>query len=343
MQHRPVHNYSEGPSKILAMRLRQLKILLAIVENGLNITAAADKLHTSQPGVSKQLKLLEEELGLKIFVRRGKSLEDITPEGEDVIGRARTIMSEVAAIQGLSRQRYQEEAGTLTIATTHTQARYVLPEVVGRFRRRHPDVRLDMHQGTTEQIATMAADHQVDFAIATGSESLFPDWVLLPCYRWDRTVIVPRDHPLVEAGGALTLEALAEHPLVTYVFSTRHESSLLKAFREAGLEPSIAFTARDADVIKTYVRMGLGVGVVASMASASEDGDLVTLDATGLFPRCTTWLGFTRDLAWRRWMYEFIEEFAPQWDERQIARALECDDYREISALVEGKLPLRGS
>jgi LysR family cys regulon transcriptional activator len=323
------------------MRLRQLKILLAIVENGLNITAASEKLYTSQPGVSKQLKLLEEELGLKIFLRRGKSLEGVTPEGEDVIKRARTIMSEVAAIQGMSRQLYQEEAGTLTIATTHTQARYVLPEVVGRFRERHPDVRLDMHQGTTEQIASMAADHEVDFAIATGSESLFPDWVLLPCYRWDRNVIVPRDHPLADAPGPLTLEALAEYPLVTYVFSSRHESSLLKAFREAGLEPTIAFTARDADVIKTYVRMGLGVGVVASMASECENGDLVPLDAAGLFPRCTTWLGFTRDLAWRRWMYEFVEAFAPQWDERQIARALECDTHRAVAALVENRLPLK--
>ena len=208
------------------MRLRQLKILLAIVENGLNITAASEKLYTSQPGVSKQLKLLEEELGLKIFLRKGKSLEGITPEGEEVIKRARTIMSEVAAIQGMSRQLYQEEAGTLTIATTHTQARYVLPEVVGRFRERHPDVRLDMHQGTTEQIASMAADHEVDFAIATGSESLFPDWVLLPCYRWDRNVIVPRDHPLADAPGPLTLEALAEYPLVTYVFSSGLAESL---------------------------------------------------------------------------------------------------------------------
>jgi len=323
------------------MRLRQFKILLAIVENGLNITAAAEKLFTSQPGVSKQLKLLEEELGLRIFVRKGKSLEGITPEGEEVIRRARLIMGEVAAIKGLSQKRYREEGGTLAIATTHTQARYVLPEIVTNFRERYPDVRLDMHQGTSEQIANMAAGHEMDFAIATGSESLFPDWVLLPCFRWDRSIIVPRDHPLAEAGRPPTLEELAQYPLVTYTFSNHHESSLLKAFREAGLTPSVAFTARDADVIKTYVRMGLGVGVIASMASGCDE-DLVAMDGEGLFPRLTTWLGFPRELVWRQWMYEFVELFAPHWTRTQIARAVECDNHQQIAALVEVELPLRG-
>jgi len=323
------------------MRLRQFKILLAIVENGLNITAAAEKLFTSQPGVSKQLKLLEEELGLRIFIRKGKSLEGITPEGEEVIRRARAIMAEVGAIKGMSQKRYQEEGGTLAIATTHTQARYVLPEVVTRFRESYPDVRLDMHQGTSEQIADMAAGHEIDFAIATGSEALFPDWVLLPCYRWDRSIIVPRDHALAVAGRPPTLEELAAFPLVTYTFSTRHESSLLKAFREAGLTPNVAFTARDADVIKTYVRMGLGVGVVASMASGCDE-DLVAMDGKGLFPRLTTWLGFPRELVWRQWMYEFVELFAPHWTQTQIARAVECDGHEQVAGLVEEELPLRG-
>lgn len=324
------------------MRLKQLKILLAIVESGLNITAAAEKLFTSQPGVSKQLKLLEEELGLKIFVRRGKSLESITPEGEEVIRRAETILAEVRAIQALSGRRYAQDDGTLAIATTHTQARYVLPSVIARFRERYPQVRLDLHQGTTEQIAGLAAERKVDFAIATGSESLFPNWVLLPCYRWDRSIIVPRDHPLARAGRSPTLAELAEHPLVTYVFSFSGESSLLRTFADAGLQARVAFTARDADVIKTYVRMGLGVGIVASMASGCEGDDLVTLDASGLFPRSTTWLGFPRDLLWRRYMYEFAEAFAPQWDRARIARALECADPAEVPALLGAEaLPLK--
>ncbi len=323
------------------MRLRQFTILLAIVENGLNITAAAEKLFTSQPGVSKQLKLLEEELGLRIFIRKGKSLEGITPEGEEVIRRARNIIAEVAVVKGMSRKRYREEGGTLAIATTHTQARYVLPDVVTKFRERYPDVRLDMHQGTSEQIADMAVGHEMDFAIATGSETLFPDWVLLPCYRWDRSIIVPRDHPLAGTGRPPTLEELAQHPLVTYTFSTRHESSLLKAFREAGLTPNVAFTARDADVIKTYVRMGLGVGVVASMASGCDE-DLVAMDGEGLFPRLTTWLGFPRELVWRQWMYEFVELFAPHWTQARIGRAVECDNHEQVASLVTVDLPLRG-
>ena len=326
------------------MRLRQLKILLAIVENGLNITAAADKLFTSQPGVSKQLKLLEEELGLKLFTRKGKSLESITPEGEEVVRRAQAILSEVRAIQDLSGQRYEQEDGTLAIATTHTQARYVLPEIISRFRERYPHVRLDLHQGTTEQIAGMAAERQVNFAIATGSQHLFPNWALLPCYRWDRNVIVPSGHPLASRNRPPTLAELAQYPLVTYVFSSSGESSFKRAFAEAGLEPKIAFTARDADVIKTYVRMGLGVGVVASMAARCEEDDLVALDGTGLFPRVTTWLGFPRDLLWRRYMYEFAEQFAPQWSPRQITKALACATPEEIAALVpEDELPLRNA
>jgi len=326
------------------MRLKQLKILLAIVENGLNITAAAEKLFTSQPGVSKQLKLLEEELGLKIFNRKGKLLESITTEGEEVIRRAEAIMAEVRAIQALSEQRYDQDEGTLAIATTHTQARYVLPATIAAFRERYPGVRLDLHQGTTEQIAGLAAERKVDFAIATGSEHLFPNWVLLPCYRWDRSIIVPRGHPLSDLGRPPTLAELADHPLVTYVFSFSGESSLLRAFAEAGLEAKIAFTARDADVIKTYVRMGLGVGVVASMASGCEGEDLVALDAAGLFPRSTTWLGFPRDLLWSRYMYEFVGRFAPQWDSRLIARALECGDREEVAALFPlDQLPVKGA
>ena len=324
------------------MRLKQLKILLAIVENGLNITAAAEALFTSQPGVSKQLKLLEEELGLKIFSRKGKLLESVTPEGEEVIRRAEAIMSEVRAIQALSGQKYDQAEGTLAIATTHTQARYVLPATIAAFRERYPGVRLDLHQGTTEQIAGLAADRNVEFAIATGSETLFPNWVLLPCYQWDRSVIVPKGHPRAGLGRAPTLAELAEHPLVTYVFSFSGESSLLRAFSEAGLEAKIAFTARDADVIKTYVRMGLGVGIVASMASGCEGDDLVTLDGSGLFPRSTTWLGFPRDLLWRRYMYDFIECFAPQWDRRLIGQALECASQDEVAALwPRERLPLK--
>ncbi|MEM7430897.1 MAG: LysR substrate-binding domain-containing protein [Pseudomonadota bacterium] len=294
------------------MKLQQLKYLLAIVDNGLNITAAAERLYTSQPGVSKQLKLLEEELGLQLFTRKGKSLGSITPAGEQVIERARLIMAEAENIRSLAADYYLEEQGTLSIATTHTQARYVLPSVIGQFRDRYPSVNFDVHQGNTEQIADMAKNAEVDIVIATGSRDLFRDMLLVPAYTWHRRILVPRNHELANFKGEMTLEKLAEFPLVTYVFSFGSRSMLRKAFADRGLEADVVFTARDADVIKTYVRMGLGVGIVAAMAQDDDDGkDLVSIDVPDIFPPSTTWIGFQKGLALRRYMLEFIQLFAP--------------------------------
>ena len=326
------------------MKLQQLKYLLAIVDNGLNITAAADRLYTSQPGVSKQLKLLEEELGLQLFSRKGKSLEGITAAGHQVIERARLIMQEVDNIRSLASDYYQEEEGTLSIGTTHTQARYVLPEVVRSFRQSYPGVKLNLHQGTSEQIADMVAAHEIDFAIATGSKHLFSELLLVPIYRWDRTILVPNDHELAALDRKLTLEDLANHPLVTYVFSFGGESSLKKAFAEKNLKPDVVFTARDADVIKTYVRMGLGVGIVASMAHECTDNkDLAVIDAEGLFPRSTTWIGFRKDAILRRYMLDFIRLFAPHLDAEQIDAAVKAQEQKEIDLLFrDTTLPIRG-
>ena len=206
------------------MKLQQIKYLLAIVDNGLNITTAAQQLSTSQPGVSKQLKLLEQELSLQLFTRKGKSLEAITPAGQRVIDRCRIILQEVDNIRNLASDYYCQEEGTLSIATTHTQARYVLPAVVKLFRQRYPQVKLELHQGTSEQIADMVADKTIDLAIATGSQSLFSELLLLPVYQWDRTILVPEQHELTRLNGKLTLQDLAAHPLVTYVFSFGGES-----------------------------------------------------------------------------------------------------------------------
>lgn len=270
------------------MTLQQLRYLLAIADSGLNITAAAERLYTSQPGISKQLKLLEQELKVQLFTRKGKSLAAITPAGRDVIARGRKIMREVENIRSIASDISGEEEGTLSIATTHTQARYVLPEIIGPFRERYPKVNLELHQGTSEQIAELVASNSVDFAIATGARNLFPGLVLLPCYHWDRIVLVPRNHALAGADGHLNLPMLAQHPLVTYVFSLTGESSFKQAFAEEGLEPDVVFTARDADIIKTYVRMGMGVGVVAGMAYECDDEkDLAAISAEGLFPRST--------------------------------------------------------
>ena len=326
------------------MKLQQLKYLLAIVDNGLNITAAAERLYTSQPGVSKQLKLLEEELGLQLFTRKGKSLGGITPAGRQVIERARIVMQEVENIRSLASDYFHEEEGTLSIATTHTQARYVLPGVIKEFRSRYPGVSLELHQGTSEQIADMVSANEIDFAIATGSRDLFNDLLLVPSYHWDRKVLVPNSHDLASLERKITLDDLAQYPLVTYVFSFGGQSSLKRAFADEGLEPDVVFTARDADVIKTYVRMGLGVGIVASMAEDCDDRkDLTAVDAEGLFPRSTTWIGFRKDAVLRRYMLDFVQLFAPHISAEQLENTRHARSQTEIDALFDtAELPVRG-
>ena len=325
------------------MKLQQLKYLLAIADNGLNITAAAERLYTSQPGVSKQLKLLEEELGLQLFTRKGKSLDRVTHAGAQVIDHARIIMQEAERIRAFATQYYREEEGTLSIATTHTQARYVLPKVVQEFRRRYPRVSMNLHQGTSEQIAGMVADNDVDFAIATGGEELFKDMLKIPGYQWDRKILVPKEHPLAGLERRLTLRDLARYPLVSYVFSFGSESALKRAFAAEGLEPEVVFTARDADVIKTYVRMGLGIGIIAGMAHESDDNrDLAAIEAAGLFPRSTTWIGIRKNTLLRRYMIDFVQLFAPHLGTEQIRSAAQAEDQREVDVIFRNiKLPLK--
>lgn len=326
------------------MKLQQLKYLLAIVDNGLNITAAAERMYTSQPGVSKQLKLLEEELGMQLFTRKGKSLGDITVGGLQVIDRARIIMREADNIRSLASDYYQEEEGSLSIATTHTQARYVLPQIVTEFRKRFPKVSLNLHQGTSEQIADMVAANDIDFAVATGSNDLFENLLLVPSYRWDRSIVVPKGHALTKLDRKITLQDLAEVPLVTYVFSFGGESSFKRAFADEGLEPDVVFTARDADVIKTYVRMGMGVGIVASMAADCADKeDLQVIDAEGLFPRSTTWIGYRKNAVLRRYMFEFLQLVAPHVSSQQLDDIRRATSQEDIDVLFDAsELPLRG-
>jgi LysR family cys regulon transcriptional activator len=324
------------------MKLHQLRYLAAVAQSGLNITAAAQKLHTSQPGVSKQIKLLEDELGFQIFVREGRNLTRITPAGQQVIDRAVRILQEAQSIRDLSTELRDEGRGSLSIGTTHTQARYVLPDVIREFRGRYPNVRLNLHQGTSEQLAEMVVHDRIDCAVATGSEHLFGDLTLMPCYRWHRSVIVPRDHPLASAG-RLTLKSLAAYPIVTYTFSFAGPSSLQEAFARSGLTPNVAITARDADVIKTYVRLGLGVGIVAHMAiDEKEDADLKSIDASHLFPAHTTWIGFRRGTLLRKYMYEFAHLLAPHLDRRLIDRAHRAATSEEVAQLFEDiELPER--
>jgi LysR family cys regulon transcriptional activator len=261
-----------------------------------------------------------------------------------VIARARKILREVGNITSLASDLTAELDGTLSIATTHTQARYVLPEVIRAFRERYPRVDLELHQGTSEQIAELISSNKVDFAIATGSQDLFSHLTLMPIYHWHRIVLVPKGHPLAKQPKPLDLKSLADHPLVTYVFSGTGESSFKRAFREHGLEPRVVFTARDADIIKTYVRMGMGVGVIAAMAFECQDReDLVALDASELFPRVTTWLGFPRDMVLRGYMVDFITLFAPHYAPRLIRDVARAQTQVEVDGLLRDiALPLKG-
>jgi LysR family transcriptional regulator, cys regulon transcriptional activator len=324
------------------MTFQQLRYLVAVHESGLNITVAARELRTSQPGVSRQLKLLEEELGFHLFERHGRALVRTTAAGEDIVARATTILREMQNMQRTSAELSHADGGSLSIATTHTQARYVLPHVVRAFRAKYPKIRLHLHQGTSEQIAEMVARDRVDFAIATGSEELFPHLTRLPAYRWHRTVVVPHGHPLASVG-KLTLKKLADYPIVTYVFSISGRSSLPALFETAGLSLDVALTARDSDVIKTYVRIGLGVGILAKLAvDPVIDSDLIALDAAHLFEGHTTWIGFRRGALLRAYMYEFIELFASHLPRKLVRAAEKLDTQEEVDRILAGfKVPLR--
>ena len=232
------------------MKLQQLRYVWEVAKNDLNVSVTAQALFTSQPGVSKQIRLLEDELGIEIFVRSGKHLSEITDVGQHIIRMAGEILAKSRTIKEIAQEYSNKDHGSLTIATTHTQARYALPGVIQKFRAKYPNVALHMNQGTPEQISQLAASGAADFAIATEGMELFKDLVMMPCYRWNRSVVVPKDHPLAKKG-PLTLKDLAEFPIVTYVFGFTGRSKLDDAFGQAGLTPNVVFTATDTDVIKT--------------------------------------------------------------------------------------------
>ena len=317
------------------MKLHQLRYLLTIVQNGLNITAAARALHTSQPGISKQIRLLEEELGFQIFERDGRNVTRVTAPGQEVVEHARRLMEEAENIRRLSSDFRDENRGSMSIATTHTQARYVLPPVIQQFRGKYPKVDLHLHQGASEQIADLAAANRVDFSIATGSNDLFPSLALMPCFRWHRDIVVPRSHPLANTRKP-TLRQISEYPIVTYVFGFTGRSSLTELFERESLKPEVALTARDSDVIKTYVRLGFGVGIVASMSiDEKEDSDLVAIDGAHLFPEHVTWIGVRRGRLLRGYMYEFIRLFAPHLTRRLVDQALRARDPAGVATAFE--------
>ncbi|MDV5169441.1 HTH-type transcriptional regulator CysB [Photobacterium rosenbergii] len=321
------------------MKLQQLRYIVEVVNHNLNVSATAESLYTSQPGISKQVRLLEDELGVQIFERSGKHLTQVTPAGESIVKIARDILSRVESIKSVAGEHTHPEMGTLNIATTHTQARYALPPVIQGFTARYPKVTLHMHQGTPNQLADAVSKGTTDFAIATEALHLYQDMIMLPCYHWNRSIVVKADHPLAKKS-EITIHDLAAYPLVTYVFGFTGRSELDSAFNRSGLTPRIVFTATDADVIKTYVRLGIGVGVIASMAmDPATDGDLVAIDASHIFEASTTKIGFKKGTFLRSYMYDFIKRFAPHLTRDVVDQAVTLKTNAEIEAMF-ANMPL---
>lgn len=315
------------------MKLQQLRYIWEVAHHDLNVSATAQSLYTSQPGISKQIRLLEDELGVEIFTRSGKHLTRITPAGEAILKTVGEVLRKVENIKQVAQEFSDEKKGSLSIATTHTQARYMLPPVIRQFIASYPDVSLHMQQGTPMQIAEMASEGSVEFAIATEALEHFADLVMLPCYKWNRAIVVPKKHPLAQVS-RLTLEDIAGYPIVTYVFGFTGRSRLDEAFLDKGLTPKVVFTAADADVIKTYVRLGLGIGIVAKMAYDEKmDNDLVALNADHLFSPSTTKIAFRKGTFMRKFMYDFIELFAPHLTPELIDKASRCASKTEVDEL----------
>jgi LysR family transcriptional regulator, cys regulon transcriptional activator len=310
------------------MKLQQLRYLCEVADQGLNLSVAAQKLHTSQPGISKQIRMLEDELGVEIFIRNGKRVTKITPPGKEIIAIAHRILKETDNLKQAAQDYSNRDRGGLTIATTHTQARYALPTVIHRFTTRYPNVKLSLIQGSPVQICQFVLSGQADICIATEAIATFEELVMLPCYTWNRCVIAPPNHPILRQQ-SLTLEEISKYPIITYDFAFAGRSQINQAFAKRNLTPNVVLTAIDSDVIKTYVALGLGIGILANMAfDAARDTDLRAIDASHLFESSTTRIGIPRNAFLRAYVYDFIEMFAPQ-----LGREV-------VEATVLGKTPV---
>ena len=304
------------------MKLQQLRYLREVVRRGLNVSEAAEALFTSQPGISKQIRMLEDELGVQILVRHGKRVVDLTEPGRIIVEIADRMLKDADSLRAVGQEFGTEDTGALTLATTPTQARYALPPVVQQFVKRHPRVRLSLREGSPEQIIELVTEGAVDIGIVTESHPEQPTLVLLPCYQWNRAVFTPLDHPLLKEK-ALTLEAIARFPIVTYDFAFNADSPIRKAFDARNLKPNIALTAVDADVIKSYVELGLGVGILAKMAyDETRDTKLRLLDAAHLFEPSTTRIAIRRNAYLRRYVYDFVELFAPHLSRSVVEKTM---------------------
>ena len=305
------------------MNFQQLRAVRETARLGFNLTEVAHALHTSQPGVSRQIRELEDELGIEIFVRAGKRLTGLTPPGEVLLPVVERLLLDADNLKRVGDEFVAQNSGRLSIAATHSQARYALPTVVRDFRAVYPQVTLELHQGSPRQVAAMLLSGEADIGVATEALAQYEQLVALPCYRWTHSIVVPPGHELLEADGPVTLQQLARLPIITYESGYTGRTHIDEAFAKAGLKPSIVLSAMDADVIKTYVELGMGVGIVASIAfDAERDRTLRALDARHLFEVNLTRLAIRRGTWLRGYVYAFIESFAPTLTRELVRRAL---------------------
>ncbi|MBX9794915.1 MAG: CysB family HTH-type transcriptional regulator [Burkholderiaceae bacterium] len=308
------------------MNFQQLRAVREATRSGFNLTEVAGVLHTSQPGVSRQIRELEDELGVDIFVRAGKRLTGLTPPGAAVLPIVERLLLEADNLKRVGDDFNAQHTGRLSIAATHSQARYALPTVVRDFRQIYPQVTLLLHQGSPKQVAEMLLSGEADIGVATEALAHYEPLVALPCYRWTHSVVLPPGHELLDIEGPITLEQLARHPIITYEAGYTGRAHIDDAFTKAGLKPDIVLSAMDADVIKTYVELGMGVGIVASIAfDAERDRTLRALDARHLFEVNLTRLAIRRGTWLRGYVYAFIEAFAPTLSRSVVERALAGD------------------
>jgi LysR family cys regulon transcriptional activator len=304
------------------MKLQQLRCISQIVQSEFNISKASEVLNTSQPGVSKQIKLLEDEIGIKIFQRNGKRLVGLTEPGELILSSIERILQESNNVKVISEEYIEKDQGTFTIATTHTQARYKLPKVVEEFVKKYPKINLNIHQGNPSQVTEQIIRGEADVGIATESINLSEEIHTIPCYQWNRCIVMPKNHPLTKAK-RITLGDLALYPMITYDYAFTGSTIVSEVFKNANIEPNIMLTAIDADVIKTYVSLNMGIGLIAEMAyDSTTDYPMVSRDVSHLFPLSTTYIGIRRENFLRKYTSDFIRMFIPQTSKKELKKIL---------------------
>ena len=323
------------------MKLQQIKYIFEVVRNNLNVSATAESLYTSQPGISKQIRLLEDELGVEIFVRSGKHLTNITPAGREILPIAENILKQVRQVQDIAASHLDQKSGRLNLASTHTFSRYFLPDIVEKYRQKYPSVAMHIFQGGFTDTNSELDEGKLDLALVHDGEEPFEEKIQLPCFYWRRGVLVPKAHPLTESE-TITFEQLSKYPLLTHTSNGGRNNRVESIFKENGFSPEIVFSATDCEVIKSYVRMGLGVGIIAHMAFEEDlDTDLVCLPLEHLIPNSLVNVVFDRNLYFREFIFDFIAFLAPQLSKELILKAQQMKSTNKITGMIaQSEIPI---